>query len=116
MPQPGNFRDVLLLQTPGGTTTRSPTGRPSSGPAATWKDVATLRGDVQESGSSEVERGGRNVPDERYTVMMHRHDKVTTNARLLWQNNGGQTLRVQSVSRTGAQDKYMEVTCTYSGD
>jgi head-tail adaptor len=116
MPQPGNFRDVLELQTPVFEGTRSDTGRPSSGPAATWETVTTLRGDVQESGSSEVQRGGRNVPDETYTVMMHQHSNVVTNARLIWKNNGNQTLRVQSVSRMGEQDKYIEVSCTYSGD
>lgn len=115
MANAGRFRDVLTIQTQEADPNRTSTGRPTGGPDAQWTDSQTVRGDVQEGGRSEVERGGRNVPDEDYTVIMRNHPDLTNSARLIWENNNGEVLRIQSVGKYGNMDRLRRVQCAYAG-
>ena len=112
---PGTLRDVLVLQVQNEDPDRTAGGRPQGGVDAQWTDVVTIRGDVQESGAAETERGGRNVSDETVTVLTHSHPQLTTRSRLVWLNGGDEVFRVQSVSRSGQMDRYVSVRCTLAG-
>jgi head-tail adaptor len=115
MANPGELRDVLVIQEQESDPSRDAGGRPTTAASKVWSDVATVRGDVMEGGGGEIERGGRNVPSESVQVKMRDHPKLTTKARLKWANNGDQILRIQSISRTGEMDRDRMVSCTYGG-
>ena len=115
---PSDLRDRLTIQhRKDGEPTSDTAGRPSSGPEAQWEDVATVRGDVRQSGGSKSERGSRETEDQSVTVHLRDHPLVSENMRLIWHSRqGDRTLRVQNVVISGEMEQGRTVNAVYSGD
>lgn len=103
----GKLREVVELQEP----TEVHQGGGVYTPGWANRFAGNIRAEIIPQSGRMAMRAEQRVDNYRYLVRIYRREGIDNTMRLIWKNEGGKILRIESVGLPPAKSRMMELVC-----